>query len=98
MHRITDDIHEIVDLNVDAKYIVADENNIYFSNWTDSGKLYKGYLNPDNTMVFEKICNDIVSWITVDGDYIYYKNNLDRNQIYRVLKTATNLITGEKTE
>jgi alpha-tubulin suppressor-like RCC1 family protein len=92
--RLQDTSYVVIGNDIDARYIVADESNIYFSNWSDGGKIYRGSLSEDNTMTFVKICNDSASWLNIDGDYLYYKNGLDNGKTYKVLKTAQNLLTG----
>ena len=93
--KLTDTSYMVVGEEIDARYITADEECIYFSNWSDSGRIYKGSIAESGEIIFEKICNDSASWITVDSDYLYYKNALDRNRNYKVLKTSENIETGE---
>lgn len=83
--------------NLNAKYIVSDSNNLYFSNWSDGGKIYRIVFS-DETAEIEKVCDDKGSWLTVDGTYIYYQNNLEDSKQYRILKTATNAKSGEALE
>lgn len=99
LNKLSNDSYTIVGENIDARYIVSDDENIYFSNWSDGGKIYKGTADLQNdTMFFEKVCNDSASWLRVDGNYLYYKNNLDNGKTYRILKASQNLVTGEAAE
>ena len=98
LRKLSESSFDIVGNSVDARYITSDENSIYFSNWSDSGKLYKGTLTTDGQMEFTKICEDSVSWIVAENDYLYYRNTLDGNRVYRILKTEKNSQTGELIE
>lgn len=92
----TDEVCLVIGSDIDARFILSDENNIYFSNWSDSGKLYKGVLSEDGmSMEFTKICDDSISWMAIEDNYIYYKNLLDGGEIYRIEKTAVNAENGE---
>jgi len=90
--------YTIVGENMDVRYIVTDGQKIYFSNWSDSGKIYRGTPYISGEMSFEKVCDDTASWISVNGDYLYYKNALDGNREYRILKNQTDAENGELTE
>lgn len=94
LNRLTSNSYETVGSDIDARYLTADDTNIYFSNWSDGGRIYRAALQ-DNAMVFEKVCNDSASWLEVHGDYLVYKNNLDNNKMYKILKSAQNALTGE---
>lgn len=98
LSKLIDDSFEPVGSLIKAKYTVADDKAIYFSNWSDSGKLYKGFISSDGIMIFEKMSDDIVSWIYVNGNYLYYKNALDKNKVYYVNKTITGTQTGQALE
>lgn len=79
---------------VNAYYIVSDGAYLYFSNWSQGGKLYRLNQNQTNA-VPELMCRDIGKGLSVNGDYLYYYNILDGGKMYRILKTATNTQSGE---
>lgn len=79
--------------NINAKFIVADKNKIYFSNWTDGGKIYAVDLA---TNMLAKICNDAGVQLYLSGNYIYYYNVNQGSVRYRTLKTAQDHPVGQK--
>lgn len=80
---------------VNAYYIVSDGSYLYFSNWSDGGRLYRSDLMGTNLAC---ICKDIGTWLSINGEYIYYYNSLDGGAQYKVLKTMTNAAQGEKVQ
>ena len=79
--------------NIVAYYLVADGTDLYFSNWSDSGRIYKYSAGSAQPAL---ICKDSASWLQIEDGYIYYYNGLDGGQLYRVSKTAQQAATGEK--
>lgn len=69
--------------------LICEYNNIvYFANPSDNDKLYS--MNQDGTNL-TKICDDIVSFINVDENYIYYvRNNPGASSGFSFLNVNTN--------
>lgn len=66
--------------------ITADEDYIYYSNTTDSGKIYK---MSDSGLENYIICDDDAKYITASGGWIYYSNYSDNGKIYKVKVDGT---------
>jgi|GEM_PF-4647987 len=66
--------------------IINKYNIIYFSNFKDSNKLYSSNIDGNNK---EKVCDDSVGEIKLDGDNIYYVNMSDNSKLYRVKTNST---------
>jgi len=66
--------------------IIYKYNKIYFSNFKDSNKLYSSNIDGNNK---EKVCDDAVGEIQLDGDNIYYVNLSDNGKLYRVKANNT---------
>lgn len=61
---------------------------IYFANPSDSNKLYSMTLNGGQVT---KLCDDIVSFINADENYVYYvRNNLGKQTQYALFNFDTN--------
>lgn len=61
--------------------ITYKDNKVYFSNFKDGNRLYSSDIDGNNK---EKICDDSVGNIKLDGDSIYYINLNDNNRLYKV--------------
>lgn len=59
--------------------------SIYFSNIDDSNKLYKSDLNGLSVI---KICDDVVKYISVIDDWLFYYNS--DNHLYKIKQDGTN--------
>lgn len=63
---------------------------IYFANPGDSNRLYSMQANGTDV---KKICNDVVSYINVDNNYIYYvRNNISASSDGSVFNFSTNAL------
>ena len=76
----------VIIADVKAFYLSADTTDVFFANWTDGGKIYKvpiaGNANP------ALVCKDIGSRLYLNGNYVYYNNDLKNGALYSILKTA----------
>lgn len=78
-------------LPVNAFYIVTDGTNLYYSNWSDSGKIYRYEIaTGTNTLV----CHDEGAYLSLTETDITYQNGYDNCRIHKVPKTALNVSTG----
>lgn len=66
--------------------ITNKDNEIYFSNFKDSNKLYCSNIDGSNK---EKVCDDSVGEIKLDGDNIYYVNLSDNSRLYKIKTNST---------
>lgn len=60
-----------------------DDGYIYFANPYDENKLYRMDTEGENA---EKVCDDIVSYINIEGDYIYYARFNDKDAVETIFK------------
>ena len=76
---------------VNAFFIVTDGTNLYYSNWSDCGKLYRYEIaTGTNTLV----CHDEGAHLTLTDTEITYQNGYDNCRIYKVSKNASNVSAG----
>ena len=72
--------------NNSASEMIVEKDWIYYSNESDSGKLYK--IRTDGTSNV-KISNDNGLFMNIVDDYIYYTNFSDNKSIYKIKKDGT---------
>ena len=64
------------------------DGTIYFANPLDQDKLYSMDLNGGNV---QKICDDVVSYLNADDNYVYYaRTNLEKASEYPLFNLDTN--------
>lgn len=81
-YKIDDDFDNLVKLNDDdVEGLISDGEYLYYSNWSDGGKIYK--MKIDGT---EKIkLNDTYSgFLNVYDGWVYYINDNDNYKIYKM--------------
>lgn len=60
--------------NVEAKFIVSDENYVYFSNMLNDGRIYRCTKDGENLTI---ICDNNASWLNIRNGSLYYIDNID---------------------
>lgn len=68
-----------------AFYLVSDGTYLYYSNWNDSGSIYRMTLDGNA----EKLCADEGAWLYLENGYLYYQNGNDGGALYQISTDGT---------
>lgn len=81
-YRFENNFKDVVKINSDdTEGLVYCDGYLYYSNWSDGGKIYK--MKADGSE--KTVLNDCYSnYINVSGEWIYYSNSDDGNKIYKM--------------